>query len=278
MDTPRDKTIWMRSEDAENPKVERLRRAVEVEIGPAGGVELPWVVWGAGLSRSWLMEMLEAGAQVLIMPPWMDGGFAGLPPVRLVEAPESSLLLDGESFMVSATNAIDPSPAWREHGRFSDSRFAWLVAHEPFAGSGQAWLLTAELLVASPLTRPRDARTLTSKLVTYLTRHCPRKEHVSVASTSQGVEALSDFRQRDIPYLLAATVVSSESAAEDVAQFISRRIGVDPDLGEITRILSHPAVSSELALPVGRRRQIAQVIDNLGGRSFRLEIEETCHE
>lgn len=278
MDIVENKTIWIRPEDAEHPKVERLRRAVAVETGPSDGIDLPWLVWGAGLARPWLMEKLEAGGQVLIMPPWMDGGFAGLPPARLVNAPNSSLLLDGASFMVSASNAIDPSPAWREHGLFGDSRLAWLVAHEPFAGSGQAWLMTAELLVASPSTRPRDARNLTAMVVEYLTRFCRQKKIVTPDTGSDDSESHPDFAHKDIPYLLAAAGLIGEPNPAEVAQFISRRIGVEPDMGEIERVLSHPTVTSELALPVGNRTQIAQAIDNLGGRSFRLEIEETCHE
>jgi hypothetical protein len=278
MGTTKNNIIWIRSEDAEHPKLERLRRAVEVKAGPSDGVAMPWAVWGTGLSRNWLMEKLEAGGQVLIMPPWMDGGFAGLPPARLVDAPGNSLSLDGASFMVSASNAITPSPAWREHGLFSDSRLAWLVAHEPFAGSGQAWLMTAELLVASPSTRPSEARALTAKVVEYLTGFCRKEKSVSPEKTSEEPLPQQEFTLTDIPYLLAAAGLSGEANPDKAAKFMSRRLGVEPDMGHVDRILTHPAVSAELTLPIGTRRQIAQAIDNLGGRSFRLEIEETCHE
>lgn len=138
--------------------------------------------------------------------------------------------------------------------------------------------MTAELLVASPTTRPRDARALTVKVVEHLTRFCRRKDVAKPEATAEVSESPPDFERKDVPYLLAAAGFSGEPDPEKVAQFISRRIGVDPDMGEITRIFSHPAVTGELVLPVGARRQIAHAIDNLGGRSFRLEIEETSHE
>ena len=277
MESQKNNLIWIRPEDSEHPKLERLRRAVMVEVGPNGGIALPWVVWGTGLSRSWLMEKLEAGGQVLIMPPWMDGGFAGLPPVRLVTAPSNTLTLGDSSFTVSASSGIDPSPAWREHGLFPDSTLAWFVSHEPFAGSGQAWLTTAELLVASPSTRPRGARTLTTAIVEYLTGFCLRKETPQVDEASPETQQV-DFTPQDVPYLLAAIGISGEPNSEQAAQFISRQLGVEPDMDQINRILSHPKVNAELSQPVGSRLQIAQAIDGLGYRSFRLEIEETCHE
>jgi hypothetical protein len=207
----------------------------------------------------------------------MDGGFAGLPPVRLVESPKTTLQLGDIAFTVSASFAVDPSPAWRERGSFSNSKFAWLVSHEPYAGSGQAWLTTAELLVASPSTRPREARTLTIAIADYLTGFCRRKPPVVATDLVETAEP-TEFSVSDVPYLLAAAGLIGESNTEQAAQFISRKIGVEPDMDHIEKIFSHPSVTTELAKPVGSRHQIAQAIDSLGYRSFRLEIEETCHE
>lgn len=277
MESHTENKFWIRPEDADHPKLDRLRRAIIVDVGPADDVSFPWVVWGTGLSRTWLIEKLESGGQVLIMPPWMDGGFAGLPPVRLVESPKTTLQLDDLAYTVSASFAVDPSPAWREQGSFSNSKLAWLVSHEPYAGSGQAWLSTAELLVASPSTRPREARMLTIAIAEHLTGFCRRKK-TAVATDVVETEEPTEFLVSDIPYLLAAAGLTGESNTDQAAQFISRKIGVEPNIDQIEKIFSHPSVTTELAKPVGSRHQIAQAIDSLGYRSFRLEIEETCHE
>jgi len=84
--------VWIRPEDADQPKLERLRRVVAVNIGPDADVAVPWLVWGNGLPRSWLFSKLESGAQVLILPPWPESGFAGLPAVRTEVAPSSQCL------------------------------------------------------------------------------------------------------------------------------------------------------------------------------------------
>lgn len=267
-------TILIRSEDAEHPKVKRLRRAVNVVVGDDKAIDHPWVAWAAGLSRTWLMEKLEAGGHVLIMPPWTDGGFAGLPPTREVEAPKTSLLLNDGSFVVSASSGIDPNPAWRGHGFFGDSKLAWFVSHEPVAGAGKAWLATAELLVASPSTNPRDAKKLTAEIVTFLQSQCRAKKTTPTVSDEPSNDEPSEFAAEDVPYLLAAAGLTADADQDIAAQFVSRRLSVQPDMEHIERIMKHPVVAAELGLPIGERQELARVIDGLGFRSFRLEIEE----
>ncbi|TWT64401.1 hypothetical protein [Rubinisphaera italica] len=269
-------TILIRSEDAEHPKLSRLRRAVKVEVGDAKAVDRPWVVWATGLSRTWLIEKLDKGGQVLVMPPWMDGGFAGLPPSREVNAPDRPLMLGDESYAVSASAGIDPSPAWQGHGYFFESKVAWLVSHEPFAGAGQAWLSTAELLVASPSTRPRDAKLLTAAIVECLQARCRVKTPQATNSNAVPVDVPTDFAAEDAPYLLAAAGLPADVEVEAAAQFINRRLSVEPDTAKIERIMKHPTVTAELSQPIGQREQLARVIDSLGFRSFRLEIEENA--
>lgn len=267
-------TVLIRNEDAEHPKLNRLRRVLTVETGGPDDVHLPWIVWATGLSRKWLMEKLDAGGQVLVMPPWPGGGFAGLPPARMVDAPDSELTFEDQSFAVSASNAIEPSSAWVAHGLFQNSNLAWLVSYEPFAGAGQAWMASAELLVTSPSTRPRDAKRLITTVAKFLTSHCASNpEQKPDADVS--VNGTSEFTAADVPYLLAANVIDSQAEMEAVAQFVNRRLAVEPDMNEIKRIINHPLVADELSQPSGSRRNIARVIDELGFRSFRLEIEET---
>lgn len=277
MNEPRDAAaVWIRPEDIGHPKLERLRRAVAVSVGPETGASTPWLVWGTGLSRSWLFAKLEAGAHVLIMPPWPQEGFAGLPAVRTTGAPSSSLALASNIYTVGALFAMESTPAWQEHGLFVDTKLAWLVAHEPFVGAGKAWLCTAELLVASPTTRPREARRLTTDLVTYIARMCRQKRLIQ-ARTATGNERLSEgFSREDAPYLLAALGLTGAVDVEKTAQFMHRRLGVEPDPERIERVLTHPDVQAALARPIGERLHLAKVVDDLGFRSYRLEIEETA--
>ena len=169
-------TVWIRPEDVDHPKLERLRRAVTIAVSQDNDATRPWVVWGHGLSRAWLSAKLEAGSQLLILPPWTDGGFAGLPPFRATAPPPAALQLEADQYAVSATSGIEPTPAWQEHGLFDNTKTAWLVAHEPFVGAGRAWLCTAELLVATPTTRPKEARRLTVDLLAFIARKCKTAE------------------------------------------------------------------------------------------------------
>ena len=274
-DAARSPTVWIRAEDADHPKLERLRRAVDVQIGPEKGTARPWLVWGNGLSRGWLIEKLDAGSQVLIFPPWSDGGFAGLPAVRTVESPPGALLLEGQSYAVGAMIGLEPTPAWQEHGVFAGSKVAWLVAHEPFVGAGRAWLCTAEVLVASPSTRPKEARRLTADLAEYLTRFCRQRTPVRTEPADEQQPGITGFSRQDAPYLLAVLGLPGPADAERTAQFVHRRLGVEPDLQAIGRVLEHPDVKADLLQPIGGRSQIAKVVDDLGLRSYRLEIEET---
>src|SRR5215813_5770353 len=114
--------VWIRPEDADQPKLERLRRVVAVSIGPNADVSVPWLVWGNGLPRSWLLGKLESGAQVLILPPWPESGFAGLPAVRIEVAPSSPLSLQDNSYTVGATCAMEQTSAWQAHGLFVSSK------------------------------------------------------------------------------------------------------------------------------------------------------------
>jgi hypothetical protein len=268
--------IWIRAEDADHPRLERLRRAVTVDIGPEAEVSEPWLVWGAGLSHSWLAAKLEAGAQALILPPWPEGGFAGLPVVRTVTTPSSSLLLRGNAYAVGAIFAMEPTPAWQEHGLFTSTKLAWLVAHEPFVGAGKAWLCTAELLVASPTTRPREARRLIMDLVAYLRDQCRTREIVHTFEADESEQPSGGFSREDVPYLLAVLGLPDATDVERTAQFVHRRLGVEPDMDSVQRVLSHQDVQAALTQPLGARTQLAKIVDDLGFRSYRLEIEETA--
>jgi hypothetical protein len=262
--------VWIRPEDVEHPKLERLRRAIAVSVGPETDVSIPWLVWGTGLSRSWLFGKLEAGAQVLIMPPWPEEGFAGLPAIRTTAAPSSSLALASNHYTVGALFAMEPTPAWQEHGLFVDTKLAWLVAHEPFVGAGKAWLCTAELLVASPTTRPREARRLTTDLVHYIARMCQQRRAVQGHTLIENEQVSGGFTRDDAPYLLAALGLTGTVNIEKAAQFVHRRLGVEPDPVKIARVLTHPDVQASLTRPVGERFQLAKVVDQLGFRSYRL--------
>jgi hypothetical protein len=210
------------------------------------------------------------------MAPWPEEGFAGLPAVRTTAAPSSSLTLVSNTYTVGALFAMEPTPTWQEHGLFVDTKLAWLVAHEPFVGAGKAWLCTAELLVASPTTRPREARRLTTDLVTYITRMCRQQRPVQ-ARPATGNERLSGgFTRDDAPYLLAALGLTGEVDIEKTAQFLHRRLGVEPDPVKVEHVLAHPDVQAALAQPLGERLHLAKVVDDLGFRSYRLEIEETA--
>lgn len=268
-------TVWVRSEDVDHPKLERLRRAVTVTVGQDGDATRPWVLWGHGLSRAWLFARLEAGAQVLILPPWSDGGFAGLPPLRSTPAPTGPLKLEDDEYAVAATSAIEPSPVWQEHGVFKDTKAAWLVAHEPFVGAGRAWLCTAELLVATPSTRPKEARRLTVDLLQYVAAKC-KTPKVESRTPSTHEPGLGGFTSTDVPYLLAFLGLQGKQDVIQTAQFVNRRLGLEPDVAAVERLLARPEVQSELKQPVGKRDQLAKVVDDFGMRSFRIEIEETA--
>jgi hypothetical protein len=268
-------TVSIRPEDVDHPKLERLRRAITVVVGQNEDSTRPWVVWGHGLSRGWLLTKLEAGAQVLILPPWTDGGFAGLPPFRATNAPPGALRLAGEEFAVSAPFGVVPTPAWQEHGLFANSKTAWLVAHEPFVGAGRAWLCTAELMVATPTTRPKEARRLMIDLFRYIATMCRRLPALAPAPRADAL-GLGGLTANDIPYLLAFLGLQGQKDVIQTAQFVNRRLGLEPDVATVERLLARPDVQSELQHPVGKRAQLAKVVDDFGLRSYRIEIEETA--
>lgn len=266
--------VWIRPEDSGHPKLERLRRAVLVDVGPEKDVSKPWVVWGNGLSRSWLVGMLEAGGEVLILPPWQESGFAGLPPARKAEPPAAALVLNGQTYAVGVVVAFEPSPVWKEHGVFSDGKLAWLVSHEPFVGAGRAWLCAAELLTTGPGTRPRDTRQLTRDIVFLLASSCRSSQGADRDQAEGEDPTAAEFGRDDAPYLLAVLGLAGPVATEDVARFVHRRLGIEPDLATAERVIQHPIVQADLSHPIGRRARLAQAVDDLGFRSYRVEIEE----
>ena len=280
MNTSLPNKLLIRAEDSDHPKLDRLRRAVAVEVGAVGDVSSPWVAWGSGLSRAWLVTMLDSGAQVLIMPPWHGNSIAGLPPVREVDTPGAELQLQKQVFAVSASSAIEPSQAWQEHGTFANAKLAWLVSHELFAGSGRVWLSTAEVLVTSPSTRPSEAKRVLAAIVSYVATFCPKRLYGQEKSGNADIETEGhgEFTKEDVPYLLAAAALPAISTTQVAAEFVLKRLGVKPELGHLERILRHPVVQSEMSKSVGSRLTIGKIVDSLGFRSFRLEIEETCHE
>ena len=271
-----DAAVWIRAEDAEHPKLERLRRSVTVSTGPEADASRPWLVWGSGLARGGLFHKLEIGAQILILPPWPEGGFAGLPAVRTHPAPSSTLALQSEAYTVGATCAIESTPAWQGHGLFASTTLSWLVAHEPYVGAGKAWLCTAELLVASPTTRPREARRLITALVTYLTCMCREKPQTGSRTANDQEPSSEAFSRDDVPYLLAILGLDDTVDIEMVAQCVYRRFGVEPDMDRMQRVMANPEIQTALAQPMGARPQLAKVVDDFGFRSYRIEIEETA--
>jgi hypothetical protein len=203
----------------------------------------------------------------------IDGGFAGLPAARLVSPPDAELLLDNEAYQVGAVSGIDPTPAWQERGLFAGHKTAWLVSHEPFVGAGRAWVCTAELLMAGPNTRPREARRLTVDLAVLLSRMCKKRPAPSAPRPREGIEI--DVTAEEGPYMLAMLGLKAPVDAESAAQFLHRRVGIEPDIGILNKVLRRPEVQADLERPVGQRQRIAKVVDDLGLRSFRIEIEET---
>ena len=266
-------TLWVRPEDAEHPKLARLQKALPVAVGPEGGAACPWLVWAAGLTRDWLRRTLEAGAHVLLLPPWSEDGFAGLPAIRTAPAPSNKLQLGTDVYTVAASAAIEPGPAWREEGVFAGSKLAWLAAHEPFVGAGFVWLCSAELLVASPKTRPKDARDLLVALVNRVQAACPRGRQEKPALPPPG-EA-PPFTPDDIPYLLALLGVERNAKSEQVAEYVEGQLFAAADAARVAELLARPDVREALTQPKGSRPGLAQAVDALGYRSYRLEVEET---
>jgi hypothetical protein len=266
-------TLWVRPEDADHPKLARLQKALTVTVGPEGGLACPWLVWAAGLTRDWLRRTLESGAQVLLLPPWSEDGFAGLPAIRTAPAPSNKLQLSQEVYTVAASAAIEPGPAWREEGVFAGSKLAWLVAHEPFVGAGFVWLCSAELLVASPNTRPKDARDLLVAVVNRVQGACRGQTREAPPEPPTG-EA-PPFTPEDVPYLLALLGVDRDAKREQIVEFVERRLYAKADPGEVERMLARADVQAALARPKGDRSELARAVDALGYRSFRLEVEET---
>ena len=267
--------LLVRQEDADHPKLERVRRAVEVTVGGESDVSHPWLVWASGITKSWLSGKLEKGGQVVIFPPWPEGGFAGLPATRIAPVPTTRLVLDDMAYSVGASSGIEPSPAWREYGVFSGSNVAWLVAHEPFAGAGQAWLCTAELLISSPTTRPREARKLLADLVNYLDEFCRKKQPVAARSEIESEKVAIPFNEDEVTYLLAILATDAGQDVGQVCEFLGARLGVNADPEHVANLLARPDVAAEAARPVGYRTELAKWIDGLGFQSYRQEIEET---
>jgi hypothetical protein len=266
-------TLWVRPEDADHPKLARLQKALTVAVGPEGGVACPWLVWAAGLTRHWLRGALEAGAHVLLLPPWSEDGSAGLPAIRTAPVPSNRLQLGTEVYTVAAAAAIEPGPAWREEGVFTGTKLAWLAAHEPFVGAGFVWLCSAELLVASPNTKPKDARDLVVAIVNRIQAACPQARAQEPAGPPTGGSAL--FTPPDVPYLLALLVVDQNAKSEQVVEFVEGRLNVAPDPGRVAELIARRDVREALAQPRGGRPGLARAVDALGFRSFRLEVEET---
>ena len=84
--------VWIRPEDADHPKLERLRRVVAVSIGPDADVSVPWLVWGNGLGRSWLFGMLDvrfiSSLPVILRSAWKAWG--DREPVQIVAAEDET--------------------------------------------------------------------------------------------------------------------------------------------------------------------------------------------
>jgi hypothetical protein len=175
---------------------------------------------------------------------------------------------------VSADVAIEPTPAWEAYGLFDGSKMAWLVAHEPFAGAGRAWLCTAELLVATPTTRPKEARRLLLDLSMFVAGFCKGPKPTPTAAMSPGDEP-SEFAFVDAPYLLAILGLPGTADLIQAAQFTNRRLGIVPDMATLERLLAQADVQAELRQPIGKRQRLAKVVDDFGMRSYRLDIEET---
>jgi len=269
-------TLWIRPEDAEHPKLARLRRALAVQVGPEKGIDRPWLTWGTGLSREWLRPMLEQRAQVLVLPPWPQGGFAGLPEVKMMAPPGNELELDGGVYRVAATKAMVPNRAWRGRGMFRGAEAAWLVWHEPYVGAGGAWLCTAEFLLANPKSRPGDVRRLLVALVEMLTARCR-----SVESGVADQEAAKQdgeppcFQSEDASYLLALLRSEDGVDAESVVRFLRDQMNVTGSVDKARVLLGRDDVRAWLSRPVGERNALAEAVDRLGFRAFRVDLEET---
>ena len=152
---------------------------------------------------------------------------------------------------------------------------AWLVAHEPFAGAGQAWLCTAELLISSPTTRPREARKLLADLVNYLDEFCRKKQPVAARSEIESEKVAIPFNEDEVTYLLAILATDAGQDVGQVCEFLGARLGVNADPEHVANLLARPDVAAEAARPVGYRTELAKWIDGLGFQSYRQEIEET---
>ena len=81
---------------------------------------------------------------------------------------------------------------------------------------------------------------------------------------------------REVPYLLAFLGLHGQKDVIHIAQFVTRRLGLEPDVATVERLLARLDIQSELEQPVGRRAQLAKIVDDFGMRSFRIEIEETA--
>jgi len=104
-----------------------------------------------------------------------------------------------------------------------------------------------------------------------------RKQQATRAGMDEEKESLPGrFSCDDVPYLLAVLALTGMVDAERTAQFVHRRLGVEPDMAKVQQVLTHPDVQAALAQSLGSRTQLVEVVDNLGFRSYRLEIEETA--
>jgi hypothetical protein len=108
-----------------------------------------------------------------------------------------------------------------------------------------------------------------------LTQLCKHK-NASPLATTRSEQSQIGLTADEAPYLLAILGLQAPVDAKSAAQFLHRRVGVEPDMEVLERILSRPEVQADLQNRVGSRHMLAKVADEFGLRSFRIEIEETA--
>jgi len=111
-------------------------------------------------------------------------------------------------------------------------------------------------------------------LLALIANRC-KQPKLQTPSTSTTGPDLSGFTPNDVPYLLAFLGLQGPQDVTHTSQFVNRRLGLQPDVATVERLLARPEVQSELQQPIGKRAQLAKVVDDFGMRSFRIEIEET---
>lgn len=266
--------LYIRIEDQDHPKLSRIKRIVPVEVGDKKKTKSVWLTWAAGLRSDWLNQRLESKSQVLILPPWPRGGFAGLPMFQSVPAPSNHLDFRDISYTVAATEGIKAGKAWKEEGLFSDTDIAWLVSYAPFIGAGRAWLCTAELLLANPNSWPKDMRLLLKAIVQRMTASIPSGRRDTVSAQASQSQTIPAFTLKDAPYLLAISIMEPPVTIEDLMATLKQKLFVEGDREKAKIFLEDLQTKAWLSKPLHQRPELAQVIDALGFRSYRLEIME----